>query len=111
MTKEWWEESSQEFAKGFSEKPAQQGKAVNLGQHTAVFDEASGTLTLVETGSSMKLSPEEVYNLLLWLNDNYRERLHVLTGHEQRERKPTPDYDVHSPQQERVAGLGASGNG
>lgn len=102
MSKEWSDESSQEFAKDFSEKPPQQGKAVNLGQHTAVFDEASGVLTLFETGSSMKLSPEEAYNLLIWLNDNYRERLHVLTGHTQQERKLMPDFDVRSPQQEHA---------
>jgi hypothetical protein len=100
MSKEWYEESSQEFAKGSSEKPTQQGNTANLGQHTAVFDEASGALTLFEAGSSMKLSPDEVYHLLVWLNDNYRERLHTLAGQAQQERKPTPDYDVRNPQQE-----------
>jgi hypothetical protein len=59
-----------------------------------------GALTLFEVGSSMKLSPDETYNLLVWLNDNYHDRLHALTGHTQQEGKPTPDYDVRNPQQE-----------
>jgi hypothetical protein len=84
MSKEWLEESSQEFAKGSRAKPSEQGKLVNLGQHSAVFDEASGALTLFEMGSSMKLSPDEAYNLFVWLNDNYRDRFY------QREQEETP---------------------
>jgi hypothetical protein len=76
MSKEWWEESSQEFAKGSSSKPSEQGKLVNLGQHSAVFDDASGALTLFGTESRLMLSPDETYNLFVWLNDNYRDRLY-----------------------------------
>ncbi|HLI06241.1 MAG TPA: hypothetical protein VKV40_06725 [Ktedonobacteraceae bacterium] len=100
MSKERHEEAAQGFAQGASEKPAQPGKAVNLGQHTAVLDEASGTLTLFEAGTSMKLSADEAYHLLAWLNDNYRDRLSTLAGHTQQAHRSTPDYDVGSPQQE-----------
>ena len=50
----------------------------NLGQHRADFDEEQGSLTLYDDRSLMTLSPDETYQLLMWLSDNYRERLQQL---------------------------------
>ena len=52
---------------------------INLGDHTAELDEQNGVLTLYATGQRMQLSADETYNLLVWLNDNYREALRTLT--------------------------------
>jgi hypothetical protein len=51
---------------------------VNLGEHLTLFDEMSGTLTVFGASGSLKLSGVETYRLLVWLNDNYRDRLHRL---------------------------------
>ena len=48
---------------------------INLGNHTAVLDEQSGVLTLSGPAQNMRLSADETYNLLVWLNDNYRDTL------------------------------------
>ena len=51
---------------------------INLGNHTAELDEQSGVLTFYDTAQRMSLSANETYNLLVWLNDNYRDTLGTL---------------------------------
>lgn len=60
----------------------------NLGQHRADFDEEQGSLTLYDEKSLMTLAPDETYRLLIWLSDNYRERLQQLTQQKPEQRQP-----------------------
>lgn len=49
---------------------------INLGQHIASIDEATGELSISDKDTTTKLSPGESYNLLTWLHDYHRDRLY-----------------------------------
>jgi hypothetical protein len=53
-----------------------QENTVDLGQHRANFDEASGKLSIEDGQERVHLSEDEAYRLLVWLNDHYRDRLY-----------------------------------
>lgn len=73
--KQWWEESPQEFADGFTETATQN---IDLGGHRAQMD-ASGNLDIKGYSESVSLTPDEPYHLLIWLHDNFRDRLYQQT--------------------------------
>lgn len=75
MSKDWWQESSKEFAVGFSESPAQQGKTINLGEHQAFFEKTTDKLSLFDEKQMIRLSADEAYRLLIWLQAHYSDRL------------------------------------
>ncbi len=81
----WWEESPQEFADGFTEEKTH---GVNLGQHRAMFSEATGKLTILSELSSIVLSADETYRLLIWLHDNFRDGLYEKTHTAESEQDP-----------------------
>jgi hypothetical protein len=60
---------------------------VILGQYRADFDDEISSLTLYDEKTLMKLSPDETYRLLIWLNDNYRDKLHMLTQQGDKDRQ------------------------
>ena len=59
---------------------------MNLGNHTAALDEQTGVLTLYDMSQRMRLSANETYNLLVWLNDNYRDALSTIAQSQQGQR-------------------------
>ncbi len=74
--KQWFEESPEEFADGFTEEKTH---GVNLGGHRAMFSDATGKLTIMGDLQSIVLSADETYNLLVWLHDNFRDKLYQQT--------------------------------
>jgi hypothetical protein len=53
-----------------------QENTVDLGQHRASFDEASGKLSIEDGQERVHLSEDETYRLLVWLNDLHHDRLY-----------------------------------
>jgi hypothetical protein len=58
-------------------REAMSNEEITLGQHHAHLEE-DGNLTIFDDRHTMRLSPDEAYNLLIWLHAFHQERLHEI---------------------------------
>lgn len=53
-----------------------QENIIDLGEHQASFDKATGKLSIYDEKQMIHLSADEAYHLLIWMQDHYSDRLY-----------------------------------
>ena len=56
-----------------------QEDSMNLGQHQVTFDAATGNLSIFDEKQMVRLSADEAYRLLTWMQSHYSDRLYQET--------------------------------
>jgi FtsP/CotA-like multicopper oxidase with cupredoxin domain len=86
MSKQWWEESPEVLAVGFSEETTHRTRLDAEAHHTAIMH-VDGTLVIVPSAEdALRLTPEETYNLMNWLHGNHHHLLNRLAYKAEQER-------------------------
>jgi hypothetical protein len=79
MSKQWWEESPEMLAVGFSEETTRRTR-LDTEAHQMATMHADGILVIEPSAEDvLRLTPEETFNLLNWLHGNHRHWLYPLT--------------------------------
>jgi FtsP/CotA-like multicopper oxidase with cupredoxin domain len=85
MRKQWWEESPEVLAVGFSAETTHRTRLDTEAHHTATMH-VDGTLVIEPSAEdALRLTPKETYNLLNWLHGNHHHRLYRLTHNAEQE--------------------------